>query len=237
MNDMHTHILPAIDDGSKNSKMSVDMIKALAAEGVEKIVLTPHFYPSENSVEQFLKRRAVSLEHLKRAAEGESLGAEIYIGAEVFYMDSLDKAEGFERLAIDGTSYMLLEMPFDTWSDRTLETVYRIISCGITPIIVHFERFIPFQKDMSGFYELRNMGCILQMNAAYFTGFFNRRRAFKFFGEGLCKLIGSDCHNLDSRPPKLKFAYDAIRSRFGEAMANDIDVCGNSILKTAVKAI
>lgn len=237
MNDIHTHILPEIDDGSKNSEMSFDMIKKLSEQGVKKIVLTPHFYGYENSVDVFLKNRETSLNHLKSFIGEQKLDAEIYIGAEVFFMDSLDKVEGYERMAIEGTKYMLLEMPFDQWNSRVLETVYRITNTGITPIIAHFERFIPFQKDMSKIYELRNMGCILQMNAGYFKGFFNKRKALRFFDEGLAGLLGSDCHNLESRPPEIKSAYDILRANLGEAMVNDINERGNHILKDAVRVI
>ncbi len=235
--DMHTHILPLIDDGSHSSEMSVEMIKGLVADGVKKIVLTPHFYASEGSVDEFLERRAKSLERLKGELGGESVGAEIYLGAEVLFMDSLDKVDGFERMAIDGTKYLLLEMPFAKWSSRTLETVYRIINGGITPIIAHFERYIPFQDSTKSIYELKRMGCILQMNAENFDSFFNKRKALKFFAEGTASLLGSDCHNLTSRPPKIKTAYDSVAKKLGEERAAEIVSLGERILKGANRVI
>ncbi len=237
MNDIHTHILPSIDDGSRDAETSIEMIKRLSAEGVRKIALTPHFYASRNSVDSFLEKRAAALGRLREAAEGVELGAEIYVGAEVLFMDSLDRVEGFERMAIEGTKYMLLEMPFTMWSSRTLETVYRITSNGITPIIAHFERYIPIVKDMNMIYELPRLGCLLQMNAESFRSFLPKRRALKFFAEGVAKLLGSDAHNLTSRPPEIKPAYDAIAAKLGEEKRREIIALGDSILASATRVI
>lgn len=236
MNDIHTHILPAIDDGSKDAEMSVEMIKKLAAEGVRKIVLTPHFYASRNSVDSFLRKRERSLDELRQALGEEKTDVELYVGAEVLFMDSLDRVEGFERMAIDGTKYLLLEMPFDKWGSRTVDTVYRIISNGVTPIIAHFERYIPM-KNLDMIYELHRLGCILQMNAENFRSFFPKRKALKFFGEGTAKLLGSDCHNLKNRLPEIKFAYDAIAEKLGDEKVNEIISLGDRILKDAKRVI
>ena len=237
MNDMHTHILPKLDDGSKSAEMSIEMIRKLSSEGVRKIVLTPHFYASSNSVDSFLEKREHSLNRLKEALAGENLETEIYVGAEVLFMDSLDRVEGFERMAIDGTDYMLLEMPFSEWSSRTVDTVFRIMSNGVTPIIAHFERYIPIIKDMKPIYELRKMGCILQMNAESFKGFFAKRKALKFFSEGTARLLGSDCHNLTSRAPEIKFAYDLIAEKLGEEKVREIVALGDKILEKANRVI
>ncbi len=237
MNDMHTHILPGIDDGSKDAETSIEMIKRLSAEGVRKIVLTPHFYASRNSVDSFLAKRAAALDRLCEAAEGVELGAELYIGAEVLFMDSLDRVEGFERMAIEGTKYLLLEMPFTAWTSRTLETVYRITSNGITPIIAHFERYIPIVKDMNMIYELPRLGCVMQMNAENFRSFFPKRKALKFFAEGTARLLGSDAHNLTSRPPEVKLAYDAVAEKLGEEKRREITALGDSILAGATRVI
>lgn len=237
LNDMHTHILPAVDDGSKNAEMSAEMIRRLAGEGVRKIVLTPHFYASNGSVERFLNKREASLNALKEAVGGKIPDVELYVGAEVLYMDSLDRVEGFERMAIEGTNYMLLEMPFTKWNDRTIDTVYHIMSAGITPIIAHFERYIPILGDMSRIYELRRMGCILQMNAESFKGFFSRRKSLKFFEEGTARLLGSDCHNLGSRAPEIKFAYDCIAQKLGDSAAEAVVNLGDKILKDAVRVL
>lgn len=231
MIDFHTHILPGIDDGSKNSEMSIQMLKCLSDEGVTDVVLSPHFYASENSVEKFLKRRNVSLEHLQAALEVENLGLRLHIGAEVLFMDSLDKVDGLENMAIGGTKYLLLEMPFTEWSNRHLDTVYKIRGNGLTPIIAHFERYIGFQKGMNDFYELQRMGCILQMNSESFDGFFRKRKAIKFFADGTASLLGSDCHNLDRRPPKIKAAYDAVGEKLGPQTVNRIISLGGKILE------
>ncbi len=227
--DFHSHILPAIDDGSKNAEMSAEMIKGLINEGVGRLVLTPHFYASEGGVDRFLERRERSFERL-RPVLGDFPELKTHLGAEVFYMDSLDRVDGFERLCIEGTDYMLLEMPFSKWTQRTLDTVQHIISSGVTPIIAHFERYIPIQGGMDKIYTLRSMGCILQMNAEAFKGFFNKRKAVGFFADKTASLLGSDCHNLSSRPPEIRAAYDAIEQKLGAEKVNEILSLGERIL-------
>ena len=231
MIDFHTHILPGMDDGSKNSEMSVEMLKSLSDEGVTDVVLSPHFYGSQNSVERFLARRAVSAEHLQTAIESKNLGLRLHLGAEILFMDYMDKVDGLEEMAIGGTKYILLEMPFKEWTTLNLDTVYKIRSNGLTPIIAHFERYIGFQKDMKDFYELKKMGCILQMNAESFSGFFQKRKAVRFFDDGTASLLGSDCHNLESRPPKIKAAYDIIGEKLGAQAVNKIISLGSRILE------
>lgn len=230
MIDMHTHILPGIDDGSRNSQMSIEMLKCLKEEGVTDVVLSPHFYASQNSVEEFLARRQVGIEHLESALEGQSLGLRLHPAAEVLFMDSLDKVDGLGEMTIGGTKYLLLEMPFKKWGGRELDTVYNILCSGFKPIIAHFERYIEFNGGMREIYELKNMGCILQMNAENFKGFFQKRRSVKFFDERLAALLGSDCHNLDRRPPKIRFAYEAIEKKLGTEAVEKIINLGSTVL-------
>ncbi len=231
MIDIHTHILPGIDDGSKNSEMSVQMLEKLREEGVTDVVLTPHFYASQNSVEKFLDRRQVSFEHLMAALENHPVGLRLHLGAEVLFMDSLDKVDGLGEMAIRGTKYLLLEMPFTKWSSRNLDTVYKIQCNGFTPLIAHFERYIGFNGGLSEIRELKKMGCILQMNAESFQGFFTKRKSLKFFDEHLASLLGSDTHNLESRPPKIKFAYDTIKEKLGDPGVERILYRGRRVLE------
>lgn len=236
MIDMHTHILPSVDDGSQSGEMSVAMIKRLEEQGVEKIVLTPHFYAAQNSVDEFLQKRQEAFLCLKNSLI-EKPKCEIYMGAEVFYMDSLDKAEGFERLCVEGSEFLLLELPFEKWSERVFETVFRITNREITPIIAHFERFLPFGNTFDDMRSLRGMGCVLQMNANFFDGMFIRRKAVKFFKEGIAAVLGSDCHNMTTRPPEIKSAYDALEKSLGKDMVRAMNQTGEHILRNARRYI
>ncbi len=235
MIDFHTHILPGIDDGSKNSGMSIDMLQNLRDEGVTDVVLSSHFYASQNSVEKFLVHRSVSLEHLQAAldTDGRTLGLKLHLGAEILFMDSLDKVDGLEAMAIGGTKYILLEMPFTKWSSRNLDTVYKIKCNGFNVIIAHFERYLGFGNGENELDELQRMGCILQMNAEDFNGFFAKRKSVKFFETGRASLLGSDCHNLETRPPKIKHAYDAIGEKLGRGAVEKILSLGHKILENS----
>lgn len=233
MIDFHTHIIPGVDDGSKNSQMSVEMLQSLKNEGVTDVVLSPHFYASQNSVEKFLARRSVGLEHLQAAVLGldAPIGLRLHLGAEILFMDSLDKVEDIGAMAIGGTDYILLEMPFAKWTNRNLDTVYKVCCDGLKVIIAHFERYLGFGNGNKELDELQRMGCILQMNSEDFNGFFARRKSVRFFETGRASLLGSDCHNLESRPPKIKHAYDAIGEKLGQGAVDRIISLGREILE------
>ncbi len=231
--DFHTHILPGIDDGSKNSEMSVKMLKTLEEQGVSDVVLSSHFYASQNSIEEFVSRREKSLGRLLEELDKTPVNIRLHLGAEVLFMDYIDRVEGLGELAIGKTKYILLEMPFVKWSERMLGTVYKVIGNGYTPIIAHFERYIPIQGKLDHIYELKKMGCILQMNAGNFKGFFQKGKALKFFADNTASLLGTDCHNLDSRPPQLKEAYDVIGQKLGEDVLRRISSAGEMILENS----
>ncbi len=122
-------------------------------------------------------------------------------------------------------------MPFVKWGARTIDTVYKLTCDGYTPIIAHFERYIPIQKSMNDIYELKRLDCILQMNAESFDSFFQKRKALKFFADGTASLLGTDCHNLDSRPPQIKAARDIIAEKLGSGAVERIDRTGAKILE------
>ncbi len=234
MIDFHTHILPTMDDGSKNPEMSLGMIRRLAGQGVTDIVLTPHFYASQNSIEKFLARRDKSMKQLLSAAEGANMGVRLHPGAEVLFIDYIDRIEGIDEMTIGKTHYLLLEMPFIPWEKRYIDTVYKLMCNNITPIIAHFERYIPILGSMDYIYELKKLGCILQMNAESFNGFFKKARAVKFFADGTASLLGTDCHNLDSRPPEIKAARDGLLKKLGPKSLEEMDSLGGKILENSV---
>lgn len=110
--DFHTHILPGIDDGSRNVEMSLRMLAAQREQQVDEIVATPHFYAQKDSVEEFLLRRQRSYEKLKTAMEENGFDQKLYLAAEVYYFQGIGSAGMIPKLCVEGTQTLLLEMPF-----------------------------------------------------------------------------------------------------------------------------
>lgn len=210
MLDTHTHILPKMDDGSANSGQSMAMLLAESEQGIDKVVLTPHFYGHTESMEMFLKRRAASLARLEESIAGKSGLPRRYIGAEVSYFPGVSRIEELGRLCIQDTNALLVEMPFCRWDGNVLEELdYLLKNRGIRPIIAHVERYIDFQP--SG--VLRNLcedGVWIQANAQFFTDWRTGWKAKRLLKKGFIHFIGSDCHNMDRRRPDMGSAISKL---------------------------
>lgn len=234
MVDFHTHILPGIDDGSDSADTSLKMLERLYSQGVDRVILTPHFYMQICDVETFLSERVRAFNALSDAAMGKDSIPHIALGAEVLMFPETGGIDDLESLCIEGTNYMLLEMPFSEWSNSTYESVERIMNRGIIPIIAHFERYKRYHRTYEYLYRLRDMGCVIQSNAEFFRSFIGGRRAIKFVREEMIDLLGSDCHNLTSRGPEIADAFCLIEKKLGEFGNENIDYMTNQVLKDAV---
>lgn len=231
MIDMHSHILPNMDDGSKSPEMSVEMLKESTAQGVSTVLSTSHFYIKSDTVSSFLERRAHAAEKLNSAIEGQENIPDIYYGAEVYYFNGISDYEGIERLSINNTKYILLEMPFNKWNSRVFQEVDDIIyNRKLIPIIAHLERFTGFQKGTDNIERLLSMRVIAQMNGENLLGMFTRGKALKWLENGTVKLLGSDMHNTESRPQTLGRAAEIINKKLGEKVLDDIERLSRKIL-------
>ncbi|MBR1737702.1 MAG: capsular polysaccharide biosynthesis protein [Firmicutes bacterium] len=231
MIDFHSHFLPKIDDGSKSREESLKMLTLSKSYGIDTMVATPHFYIKRNSIDKFLEKRSASYEALKEKLPDDGSVPEIVLGAEVYYFNGISGAESLEKLCIGETSYMLLEMPFEQWSEKVLRDVTNIISTrNITPILAHIERFIPYQEDMSVMNEMLTLDLYVQMNAEYINGFFTRRNALNLIRENTVQLLGSDCHNMEKRKPNLDKAFSIVEKKLGKSTLERMDTLGRRIL-------
>lgn len=233
MIDFHTHILPAVDDGSPNAQISVTLLKELKNQGVKKVLLTPHFYAYASSAEIFAERRETSKEELLLELKKEPVDIELYLGCEVLYFEELWRVESLKDFSIRGTEYILVEMPFAPWSENMVRGVEKLIGKGLTPIMAHFERYIKYKGNWEKLYEMVEMGALLQMNCKYINDFKTRRRAIKFIKSGAVFAIGTDCHNLVGRAPDYSKAVDILKRKLSEVEFKQLLSRPNSILKDA----
>jgi len=200
MTDIHCHVLPQMDDGSQSVEESLAMLEAMAAQGVDRVVATPHFYAHENSPEEFLARRTARMEKLAGVLHPD-LPA-LKLGAEVYYFEGVSRCEELEALKIEGTGLLLLEMPFCRWSRRMLQEVWEIHSSRATVLLAHIERYLRWQ-DRETWDMLAKWGVLNQCNASFFLRWQTRQKALRMLREGRVQLLGSDSHNMESRPPQL----------------------------------
>ncbi len=223
MIDFHSHILPAMDDGSKNEQESLSMLTELKNQGVTKVIATPHFYANGESVSAFVSRRQKSFEKLNLNSDLPR----VVLGAEVRYYEGISRLADLTKLCISGTDLLLLEMPSAKWTDFVIKELISLASNGnITLVLAHIERYI-FMQPKSVFVDLLNSGVLMQINASFINGFFTRRKALKLLGSGMVHFVGTDCHNTTDRVPEMKSAVGYISKSLGEDFLHHLVNYGN----------
>lgn len=229
MTDFHSHILPKMDDGSRDVQESTEMLKALAAQGVDRVVATPHFYANDESVSDFIGRRAKSFESLKDSLTDEM--PQILLGAEVKYYEGISRLADLRDLCVQNTELLLLEMPMKRWTEYILRELVDISCSGkITLVIAHVERCIKFQQ--SGIIEqLLKNGILLQINASFVCELFSKRKALGLLKRQMVHFLGSDCHNMSDRPPNIGKAYDIINKKLGSGFTDAFKGYAENFLK------
>lgn len=228
MIDWHSHILPDIDDGSKNVEESKLLLDSLKRQGVDTVIATPHFYADNESVDAFLEKRKKAYEKLSSDLPKKS--PEILLGAEVRYYPGISRMKDLEKLSIGKTDLLLLEMSMSVWSEYTVRELRELSGMGIVRIILaHVERYLPMQKK--GVWEqLLEDEIIMQTNASYFQSILTKRKAIHLLENGMIHIIGSDCHNMTTRPPKLEKTFQFIKDKLGEEFLTRMDEYGHFIL-------
>lgn len=219
--DCHSHILPNIDDGAQSVDMSIQMVNALLSQDVSQIWLTPHFSPSEQSIEGFIKNRNRAFEAIKNNYNDGLF----ILGSEVELCKSLLSCEDVSALCINNTQYMLVEFNGDYTFDGALQILNNLISkYAITPIIAHIERYTKVFPDNKAIQKLIRMGCILQMNTKIFNSFSLRRSlAIERISRGEITLLGTDCHNMSTRAPHFITELNYIEKKLGHDIIKEFE--------------
>ena len=203
MIDFHSHFLPNMDDGSRSLEESCAMLRESARQGVTVMVATPHFYPAREALEAFLRRRSEAFERI----EADDGFPKILLGAEVAYFHGISRCDCLDRLSTEGTKLLLLEMPFEPWTNTVVDDVCSIKKLtGFTPVLAHYERYRRFPGFTEHLEWMRSAGILVQSNAENFINILSSRRAVKAFLSGEIDFVGSDCHNMSSRAPNMACA-------------------------------
>lgn len=220
MIDFHSHVLPEMDDGSGSVEESLAMLRASAEQGIDRVAATSHFYPMENSPKQYLQRRAAAAERLRRAWQPGL--PRLLLGAEVYFFEGMSAVRELDALRLEGTELLLLEMPFHPWTERMIKELLAVHGRrGMTVVLAHIERYFRFQpKEIWD--DLLREGVLMQCNAEFFLSWKTRRRARRMLAEGRIHLLGSDCHNMTARPPRLGEALSAMKRPERRALEDSV---------------
>lgn len=198
MIDIHTHILPDIDDGAQTIEESIEMLKRAAEEGVKTIAATPHVLdvPSESD----WQRVNDTFNCVKQTLIWEKIDIDIILGAELFISPDLPRMikENRELTINNGNKYVLLELPIQEIPSFTEQTIFELLLQGIVPIIAHPERYFEIQKNPNRLLDLVKRGVLTQVNCGSLMGRYGRkvqRTAKNLLSCNLVHMMGSDVHS------------------------------------------
>ncbi len=218
MIDIHAHILPFVDDGSKEINHSLLMIKDSVEQGITDIILTPHYRGIYKCDTNELKS---SFEKFSKLVKQEGYAVNLYLGQEVFVKDNIKKLiENGTVLTLNFSKYILMEFDSDTETDIT-EAVYEVKRLGFIPIIAHVERYS--KVTCEDVYEVKELGGYVQVNASSIVNLRNFKalqKARKLLKLGLVDFIASDVHY--NRKNDMLLANQYVTKKYGEQIAERI---------------
>lgn len=196
--DIHSHLLPGVDDGSKSFDESLDLLKKMEEYGFKKIVLTPHSMEGvwENS-RDFLEKRFFEFKEFLKAVD--FTGVELRLAAEYMLDSNFSTLLKTEKLLTVKDNYLLIELSYLSAPVNLYETLFEIQIAGYKPILAHPERYGFFHQNFEEYYKLKEVGCLFQLNLLSLSNYYGKdvqTIAKKLLKANLIDLVGSDTHHL-----------------------------------------
>lgn len=227
--DIHSHILPFMDDGARDEKMSLAMLRIAESEGITDIIVTPHYRQGHYKGERKDVEQALS--KMREVMKEEGIHINLYPGNEIYYRSELEeKLDSGALSTMNDTEYVLVE--FSPMEDFMYirSAVEELLSIGYTPIIAHVERIQCIEKKTEHARTLKRMGCELQVNASSIVGeagFRSKHFTQKLLKEELVDYVGTDAHNVEKRPPKMKKCAEMLYRKYDREYVEAI-LCRNA---------
>ena len=227
MIDLHTHILCGMDDGAQNSKVSLQMLRQQREQGVDTVVLTPHFYRHRENLQSFLLRREQAMERLQRRLdqlpeEERAALPRMVPGAEVTWVPNLADCRQLDKLCPNGSGYLLLELPYSKWDSRLVDQVYDLMTAtGLTPVLAHLDRYRRMQ-DPTQMREILSLDVPVQISSETFLHLITRSYGIRAL-RNHAHVVASDCHDPVKRLPNLGDAMEVIDDKLGRAAVREIN--------------
>ena len=218
MVDIHSHILPEVDDGAKSWDVAVQMCRMAAQDGITDLVATPHANDQFSYDRQQHQATVARLQGMVGQTPFLHLGCDFHFS----YDNIQDALAHSDRYVIGQTMYLLVEFSDFALPPSLSDTLYRLQSERLTPIVTHPERNPLLQRKPDQVLRLVEMGCVIQVTAASLTGRFGepaRRLSCWLLEHEAVHVLASDAHDLKSRPPILSAGRDSAADLCGQQVA------------------
>lgn len=213
--DMHSHILPGMDDGSRSMGQTLRMLETAVSEGITTMIATPHNMPGKGCPPGSVVRRKV--DELRRTVEQEGIPLEIVAGTEYYYREEvLDLLDSEDAVTLGNSDCVLVEFEPLAEKNYIRNALRNILGLGYRPVIAHVERYAKLMEDISLLTDMRKNGILVQVNAMSVTGD-NGRQAKKdvrnLLKKGLVDFVATDAHSDGRRAPYMAKCAEVLRRK------------------------
>lgn len=242
MIDIHSHLLPAVDDGSRGIQESIALLRLAVRDGIREMVLTPHIFAGRwDNYLSMLKPRFEAFERLIRSKE---IDIRLHLGAEVHLLieslDLIDRGEVPMMGIWNGSPALLIELHDARIPPFTINAIRHLSGRGLQAIIAHPERNKAVMADPDCLEPLLAEGCLMQITAGSLIGNFGARAAgaaAELLRREWIHFIATDAHNLRSRPPMMREAKKFVARHFGDDVAERLTVANPGALLAAKRGV
>ena len=216
MFDIHSHILPAVDDGAVSIEESVEILRLMKAQGITDVIATPHFYPADDNLDDFVEAINKAYENLSKTAVKLGL-PNIYLGCELLYFGGIGHSEAISQFCLGNSNFLLLELTDECINEALFGEIISIReNLGLEPIIAHVERYCGARKYKKFIKFLIANDVPVQINAASVLIPQLKGVVKKLLNSPLFCVVATDAHSVELRPPRLKEALDFIEKNYGK---------------------
>lgn len=237
MIDIHSHLIPEIDDGAKDIETTIKMIEIYKQQGVDNVIATPHYFPPyfENTKEIITKK----VEEINSKLNERNIDFNIYPGSEIFGTKEVyDEIKKGNIQTLNNSRYILMEFDYKHFPDYGMDLIYELHLLGYRVIIAHPERYYYIIKEPMFLNTLIDEGCLIQLNTTSITGLFGKdvqKTALRIIENGAFNFIATDAHTTNGRGPFFEKSFELIKkinkdfsqnmSKETEKLIKNVEIC------------
>ena len=232
MIDIHCHILPEVDDGSRSLNESIEMAMIAKEQGITKIVNTSHYHPDfrYKKGEELLKE----LEDFNNVLKENMIDIEVLIGNEIYYTkDLIKEIDELDFYTLNNSRYILIELPPTNFPKDLCNIVYELKEKNYIPVFAHVERYREVQEKPELIYEVINAGAIIQVNSHSILGKSGKelqKVCNTLLNRNMVHVVGTDAHSSKRRTPIFLDAYKYVSEKYSKEMADDLFIKNNNAI-------
>lgn len=221
MVDIHTHILPQLDDGSESIEESLELLKELKNQGVTDVIATPHFYPQTDNSRAFKSLLNESYNSLKPLIKENDL-PRVHLGCELLYYQNIGHSDSISQFCLLDSKYLLLELTDDIIGDKLFEDLFLLKRKKFNLIIAHLERYSYAKNFRKLLKFIKEENILAQINASSVLEKRSYKVIKKLIKKDIATFIATDTHSLEYRPPEMSKALEVLTNDFGEEYTNKL---------------